>query len=142
MDFIDLGHACLIAAPFACVYAAVAAIAGARRPESDRRLVDSSRRAMYALCLLLTTSVVVIEAAFLRSDFSLALVADHSSTTTPLGYRADRDVVEPGRLAAALGVGAVDRLERGALSDPQPPPRASSRGRPRCSPASPCSSSG
>ena len=59
MDFIDLGHACLIAAPFACVYAAVAAIAGARRPESDRRLVDSSRRAMYALCLLLTTTLVV-----------------------------------------------------------------------------------
>src|SRR4029079_9839967 len=52
-----------------------------------RRIVDSSRRAIYALCALLTVAVVVLEAAFLRSDFSVALVADHSSTTTPLGYK-------------------------------------------------------
>jgi cytochrome c-type biogenesis protein CcmF len=75
----------LIAAPFACVYAVVAALLGARR--SDRALVLSSRRAIYALCALLTVAVVVLEAAFVRSDFSVALVADHSSTTTPLGYR-------------------------------------------------------
>ncbi len=31
--------------------------------------------------------VVVLEAAFLRSDFSVALVADHSSTTTPTLYK-------------------------------------------------------
>jgi cytochrome c-type biogenesis protein CcmF len=82
---IELGAACLIAAPVACLYAAGAAIAGARR--HDRRLVDSSRRAIYALCALLTVSVVVLEAAFLRSDFSVALVAEHSSTTTPTGYK-------------------------------------------------------
>ena len=82
---VELGAACLIAAPFACAYAVVAAIIGARR--DDRRLVDSSRRAVYALCALLTVSVIVLEAAFLRSDFSVALVADHSSTTTPLGYK-------------------------------------------------------
>ena len=81
---IPLGAACLIAAPFACLYAVGSAIAGAR---GDRRLVDSSRRAVYALCALLTVAVVVLEAAFLRSDFSVALVADHSSTTTPLGYK-------------------------------------------------------
>jgi cytochrome c-type biogenesis protein CcmF len=82
---IPLGAACLIAAPFACAYAAGAALLGARR--DDRRLVDSSRRAIYALCALLTVCVVVLEAAFLRSDFSVALVADHSSTTTPTGYK-------------------------------------------------------
>ena len=82
---IELGAACLIAAPFACLYAIVAAIAGARR--RDRRLVDSSRRAIYALCALLTVCVIVLEAAFLRSDFSVALVAEHSSTTTPVGYK-------------------------------------------------------
>ena len=43
---VELGAACLIAAPFVCAYAAIAAIVGARRP--DRRLVDSSRRAIYA----------------------------------------------------------------------------------------------
>jgi cytochrome c-type biogenesis protein CcmF len=82
---VELGAACLIAAPFACVYAVVAALLGARR--DDRRLVESSRRAVYALCALLTIAVVVLEAAFVRSDFSVALVADHSSTTTPLGYK-------------------------------------------------------
>ena len=82
---VELGAACLIAAPFVCAYAAIAAIVGARRP--DRRLVDSSRRAIYGLCALLTISVVVLEAAFVRSDFSVALVAEHSSTTTPLGYK-------------------------------------------------------
>jgi cytochrome c-type biogenesis protein CcmF len=82
---VELGLACLIAAPFACVYAAGAALLGARR--DDRRLIDSSRRAVYALCALLTVCVVVLEAAFLRSDFSVALVADHSSTTTPTFYK-------------------------------------------------------
>ncbi|MCD6016627.1 MAG: cytochrome c assembly protein [Solirubrobacterales bacterium] len=82
---VPLGAACLIAAPFACLYAAGAALLGARR--HDRRLVDSSRRAVYALCALLTVCVVVLEAAFLRSDFSVELVADHSSTTTPTFYK-------------------------------------------------------
>src|ERR1041384_5579765 len=82
---VELGAACLIASPFACAYAVIAGLVGARR--DDRRLVDSSRRAVYALCALLTVSVIILEAAFLRSDFSVALVADHSSTTTPLGYK-------------------------------------------------------
>jgi cytochrome c-type biogenesis protein CcmF len=82
---VELGAACLIAAPFACLYAAIAALVGAAR--GDRRLIESSRRAVYALCALLTVSVIVLEAAFLRSDFSVALVADHSSTTTPVGYK-------------------------------------------------------
>ena len=82
---VELGAGCLIAAPFACLYAAGAALMGVRR--DDRRLVDSSRRAVYALCALLTVAVVVLEAAFVRSDFSVALVAEHSSTTTPFGYK-------------------------------------------------------
>ena len=31
--------------------------------------------------------MVVLEAAFLRDDFSVELVADHSSTTTPTVYK-------------------------------------------------------
>ena len=107
---VALGAACLIAAPFACLYAAGAALLGARR--QDRRLVDSSRRAVYALCALLTVAVVVLEAAFVRSDFSVALVADHSSTTTPLGYKLTAMWSSQGGLAAALGLGAVDRRQR------------------------------
>ncbi|HEX2127587.1 MAG TPA: cytochrome c biogenesis protein CcsA, partial [Solirubrobacterales bacterium] len=85
---IDLGVAALWAARAACVFAIVAALVAALgTPRGDRRWVDASRRAVYALCALLTVSVVVIEAAFLRSDFSFRLVAEHSSTTTPTGYK-------------------------------------------------------
>jgi cytochrome c-type biogenesis protein CcmF len=81
---IDLGVACLIAAAFACVYAGGAALVGTR---GDGRWVDSARLAIYALCGLLTVAVGVLQAAFLRSDFSVQLVADHSSTTTPIFYK-------------------------------------------------------
>jgi cytochrome c-type biogenesis protein CcmF len=81
---IVLGSACLILAIGAALYGAGAALAGTR---GDRRWVDSSRRAVYAVAALLTLAVVIVEAAFLRSDFSFRLVADHSSTTTPTGYK-------------------------------------------------------
>jgi cytochrome c-type biogenesis protein CcmF len=81
---IVLGAACLVLALLAALYAIGAALAGTR---GDRRWVDSSRRAVYAVAALLTAAVVIVEAAFLRSDFSFRLVADHSSTTTPTGYK-------------------------------------------------------
>jgi cytochrome c-type biogenesis protein CcmF len=82
---IGLGAACLITAFVVALYAGAAAIAGG--VGGDRRMVDSSRRAVYGLCALLTICVVVIEAAFARTDLSLAVVADHSSATTPTFYR-------------------------------------------------------
>jgi cytochrome c-type biogenesis protein CcmF len=81
---ITLGAACLILAFAVAIYAAVAALVGTR---GDRRFVDSSRRGVYAFAALLTVCVVVIEAAFARTDLSLQVVADHSSTTTPAFYR-------------------------------------------------------
>jgi cytochrome c-type biogenesis protein CcmF len=81
---VELGAACLVLALLAALYAAGAALLGTR---GDPRLVDSSRRAVYALFALLTICVVVLEAAFVRSDFSVELVADHSSTTTPAFYK-------------------------------------------------------
>jgi cytochrome c-type biogenesis protein CcmF len=81
---IELGRAALALALLTALYAAGAALIGRR---GDHRWVDSSRRAVYALCALLTLCVVVLEAAFLRNDFSFQLVADYSSTTTPFYYR-------------------------------------------------------
>src|SRR5918992_5418580 len=81
---VALGAVCLVLALIAALVAGGLALAGTR---GDRRLVDSSRRAVYALCALLTVCVVVLEAAFVRSDFSVELVADHSSTTTPAFYK-------------------------------------------------------
>ena len=53
----------------------------------DRRWIDSSRRAAYALCALLTLCVIVVEVAFLRDDFGFAIVAEHSSLATPTFYK-------------------------------------------------------
>jgi cytochrome c-type biogenesis protein CcmF len=82
---VGLGSACLVVAFVVALYALGAAVVGAIG--GDRRVVDSSRRAVYGLCALLTICVVVIEAAFARTDLSLAVVADHSSATTPTFYR-------------------------------------------------------
>ena len=82
---IELGIACLVGGLIAFLYGAGAALYGGFT--RDRRWVDSSRRAVYAAAILLTVCVVVLEAAFLRDDFSVELVADHSSTTTPTLYK-------------------------------------------------------
>jgi cytochrome c-type biogenesis protein CcmF len=42
---------------------------------------------VYALAGVITLAVVVLEVAFVRSDFSFGLVADNSSTTTPTFYK-------------------------------------------------------
>ena len=42
---------------------------------------------MYALAGLATLAFAILEAAFLRSDFSFNVVAEHSSTTTPTFYK-------------------------------------------------------
>src|SRR5207302_7996132 len=56
----------------------------ARRPE----WVDSGRRSVYALAGMMVLAFAILEAAFLRSDFSFNVVAGHSSTTTPTFYKA------------------------------------------------------
>ena len=81
-----LGSATLAAALLLALYSAGAALYGAR--SGDRRWIDSSRRAVYAIAALMTIAVVVVEAAFLSDDFGFELVANHSSTTTPGFYKA------------------------------------------------------
>ena len=80
------GKACLILALGVCVYGIAASLYGARN--SRREWVASGRRAVYALAGTAGLAFVILQAAFLRSDFSFALVASHSSTTTPAFYRA------------------------------------------------------
>ena len=81
---ITLGAACLILALLVALYGGVAALAGTR---GDRRYTDSARRAVYAFAALVTICVVVVELAFARTDLSLQVVAEHSSTTTPGFYK-------------------------------------------------------
>jgi cytochrome c-type biogenesis protein CcmF len=80
------GKVLLVVALLVAVYGGGASILGARR--RDRALIASGRRAVYALAVCLVAAFGLLEAAFLRSDFSSELVATHSSTTTPTFYRA------------------------------------------------------
>jgi cytochrome c-type biogenesis protein CcmF len=66
-------------------YGIAASLRGARRGLA--RWAESGRRAVYALAAVLTIAFAALEVAFLRSDFSLRVVAEHSSTTTPGFYR-------------------------------------------------------
>ena len=80
------GKVLLVLALLVAVYGAGASLYGART--GRRPLVESGRRAVYGMALCLLSAFAILEAAFLRSDFSSYLVATHSSTTTPTVYRA------------------------------------------------------
>jgi cytochrome c-type biogenesis protein CcmF len=80
------GKACLILALAVCLYGIGASLYGART--GRREWVASGRRAVYALAGTAAVAFVILEAAFMRSDFTFALVTSHSSTTTPAFYRA------------------------------------------------------
>jgi cytochrome c-type biogenesis protein CcmF len=79
------GRALLILGLLVALYGAGASLYGGRtgRPE----WIDSGRRSVYALAGLMTIAFVILEAAFLRSDFTFNVVAGHSSTTTPTFYK-------------------------------------------------------
>ncbi len=81
-----VGRALLILALAISVYGIVASLYGARR--GDRRFVDSGRRAVYVLFGVVALAFGLLEAAFLRTDLSFALVADHSASTLSTFYRA------------------------------------------------------
>jgi cytochrome c-type biogenesis protein CcmF len=81
-----VGSASLILAFGVAVFGLGASLYGARahRPE----WAAAGRRSVYAMAGLASVAFAVLEIAFLRSDFSLTVVASHSSTTTPPFYRA------------------------------------------------------
>ncbi|HEY6396885.1 MAG TPA: cytochrome c-type biogenesis CcmF C-terminal domain-containing protein [Solirubrobacteraceae bacterium] len=81
-----VGRALLILGLVVCLYGIAASLYGARSGRQD--FVASGRRAVFALAALMTAAFAILEAAFLRSDFSFNVVASHSSTTTPTFYKA------------------------------------------------------
>src|SRR3954447_16879376 len=83
---LSLGSGCLALALCTALYGIGASLYGVRG--GGRAWVDSGRRAVYSTAGVLLVSVALLEAASLRSDFALSVVADHSSTTTPTFYRA------------------------------------------------------
>ncbi|MDQ6834648.1 MAG: cytochrome c biogenesis protein CcsA, partial [Actinomycetota bacterium] len=81
-----VGRLLLIFGLASCLYGAWASVYGARR--GGRRWVDSGRRAMYVLAGMSAIAFVILDVAFISSDFSYNIVASGSSTTTPTFYRA------------------------------------------------------
>src|SRR4051812_42892845 len=75
LSVLTVGRACLLLAVGLCLYGAAASLAGVRRGRRD--LVASGRRSVYALALVLTVAFAILEAAFLRSDFTFRLVGTH-----------------------------------------------------------------
>src|SRR6478736_369821 len=81
----ELGRAALVVTLGLCVYAAVAgAYAASRR---RRRLAQSARNALIAAFGSTVVAAAVLAAGFLRSDFSLTYVADHSNRSLGGPYK-------------------------------------------------------
>jgi cytochrome c-type biogenesis protein CcmF len=80
-----VGSACLVVGLLTALYAAGASLYGAR--SGRRAWVASGRRAIYCLAALMVAAFLILESAFLRSDFSYAVVAQGSSTDTPGFYK-------------------------------------------------------
>src|ERR1700744_2230387 len=80
------GRVLLILCWLGSFYGLGASLYGARtgRPE----WVDSGRRAMYSILGMSAIAFVILDVAFISSDFSYNIVATGSSTTTPFLYRA------------------------------------------------------
>ena len=81
-----VGRALLMLGLVVALYGVAASLYGART--GRRAWIDSGRRSMYAIAGLMTFAFLIIEVAFLRSDFSYNIVAGASSTTTPTFYKA------------------------------------------------------
>ena len=128
------GRALLILALATALYGVAASLYGARlgdaRPASGAGAggpgSHSGRRAVYALAGTLAVCFLLLELAFLRSDFTLGagrltLVHDDAGVLPR-----DRDLVLPGGIAAAVGAAAERVVER----DPVPHAAAGARDRP------------
>jgi cytochrome c-type biogenesis protein CcmF len=80
-----IGTASLYVGLLTALYAVGAAVYGG--VTGKRRFVVSARRAFYCLAALLAIAMAVLEAAYLRTDLSFALVAQNSSIDTPTFYK-------------------------------------------------------
>jgi cytochrome c-type biogenesis protein CcmF len=81
-----VGRAALILALFTTLFGIGASLYGART--GRREWVDAGRRSVYALLGILSVAFAILEVAFITNNFSYNTVANNSSLTTPLFYRA------------------------------------------------------
>ena len=83
--FAEIGHFALILALLTAIAQAVLPMLGAVR--GDAALMAFGRTAAQLQAALILTAFALLMASFGRSDFSVQLVAEHSSLSQPLAYR-------------------------------------------------------
>jgi len=81
----EIGHFALILALLTALAQAVLPMAGAVR--GDAALMAFGRSAAQVQALLIAAAFALLMACFARADFSVAVVANHSSLSQPLPYR-------------------------------------------------------
>jgi cytochrome c-type biogenesis protein CcmF len=79
------GRVCILTAFAVALYVVGAGFYGART--GKREWSVSARRGMYVIAGLAIASFVTLEIAYINTNFAFSLVAQNSSTTTPLFYR-------------------------------------------------------
>ncbi len=79
----SVGHVLLALAFFVAAASAVTAVVW----RHDDGRVALARRGVYAVFFLLLACIVIIEVSFATNDFSLNIVAEHSSLETPMFYK-------------------------------------------------------
>ncbi|MGH2393858.1 MAG: cytochrome c biogenesis protein CcsA, partial [Candidatus Limnocylindria bacterium] len=80
----NVGYIAIVLALAASIFATAAFVIGARH--ADPRLLATARNAVYATFVLSLFASYVMVLLLVRHDFSVAYVARHNSTTTPLFY--------------------------------------------------------
>ena len=80
-----VGQGLLTAGLALCIAIAVGAVYGAR--SASPHIVVLARRGVYVLAGILGVAFLLLQMAYLRSDFSIALVAQNSSSDTPTFFK-------------------------------------------------------
>ena len=81
----NLGSLAILLAFCVAVYATIASVVG--RVRRKPFLVESGRRAVYGVWVLVTIASAVLVHALLTGDFRFAYVAEHSNNALPLLYK-------------------------------------------------------
>ena len=81
----EIGHFALILALFLALIQSAVSMIGASR--NDPALMAAGRAAATLQALFITTAFAALAFAFVRTDFSLQVVAEHTHSTQPLIYR-------------------------------------------------------
>jgi len=80
----DIGYIVLILALVSSIYSAVASIVGSKR--GNRELVASGRRALLAVCALISIASATLLYSLITHDFQIEYVASYTNRDMPLMY--------------------------------------------------------